>query len=451
MLRSKRAVALLVACSSIAITAGMGAAASAVTTKTITFLDVTDSGHGKYYFMSHVLIPDFEKKYPNIHVNLISVPFNEFDPKLSALVASGNPPDVWSSWGPSGLMDYKNRGLIANLTPYIKKTHWSNPNIPGRLFDTYKFNGEQYAIPVAFFPSFIVYNKTLFQQDHVPFPNYKWGDKKWNWQAMVSTAKKLTKNYGQPEATYGLNWALGNPDSYGWEFGIDLYTNKNVYKTGYATGNNFANPKYIAAIQAYQNLIYKDKVSPTPAVSQAIAGTGDAFLTGKIAMEANIGLLLGQAKQTGMKFGVAPIPVGPTGLSPSILYTAPMMMSAKTQHPNSAMKFIEFFASPEGQKLWVQTTGFPPADQKAAQIWFHSFASNGLSASQLQYMTDESIAHGKESPNHTVTGYAQIATFLTNNLQPIFTEDQSPAKVLPALVQPFNQLLQQIRQQTQHH
>ena len=35
-----------------------------------------------------------------------------------------------------------------------------------------------------------------------------------------------------------------------------------------------------------------------------------------------------------------------------------------------------------------------------------------------------------------------------NNLQPIFTEDKNPAQVLPALVQPLNQLLQQIRQET---
>ena len=426
-------------------------AVSAQTTKTITFLDVTDSGHGKYYFMKNVLIPAFEKKYPTIHVNLISVPFAQFDPKLSALVASGNAPDVWSSWGASGLMDYKVRGLIANLTPYIKKDHWSNPNIPQRLFKTYNFGGKQYAIPVAFFPSFLIYNKTIFKQDHVRFPNYAWGSKQWTWAKMVSLAKKVTRNYGKPNAVYGLNWALGNYDSYGWEFGIDLYTNKNVYQTGYATGNNFGNPKYINAIQQFENLIYKDKVSPTPAITQAIAGTGDAFLTGKVAMETNIGLLLGEAKQTGMQFGIAPIPTGPTGLAPSVLYTAPMMMSSKTQHPNSAMKFIEFFASPEGQKLWVQTTGFPPADQKAAQIWFHSFAKNGVSAQQLEYMTKESIAHGKESPNHTVAGYAQISTFLTNNLQPIFTEDKSPAKVLPTLVNPFNQLLKQIKQQTSLH
>jgi len=224
-------------------------------------------------------------------------------------------------------MDYKNRGLIQNLTPWIKKTHWSNPGIPQSLMSIYRFDGKQYGLPVAEFPSFIVYNKKLFEQDHLPFPNYKWGSKQWTWSKMVSDAKKLTKNYGKPNATYGINWALGNYDSYSWEFGVDLYKDQTkAFETGYVTGNNFANPKFIAAITQYQDLIYKDKVAPTSAVTSALAGTGDLFLTGKVAMEANIGLLLGEAKLAGMQFGVAPIPTGPTGQSPSVLYTAPMMM-----------------------------------------------------------------------------------------------------------------------------
>jgi len=110
------------------------------------------------------------------------------------------------------------------------------------------------------------------------------------------------------------------------------------------------------------------------------------------------------------------------------------------------MKFIEFFASPEGQRLWVQSTGFPPADLSVENTWFGAFTKNGLSAATLKYMTDESIAHGTESPNHMLTGYAQIATFLTNNLESIFDSDANPAKVLPPLAKSFNALLTQIHQ-----
>ena len=77
-------------------------------------------------------------------------------------------------------------------------------------------------------------------------------------------------------------------------------------------------------------------------------------MTGHVAMEANIGLLLGEAKQTNMKFGIEPIPKGPTGQSPSVLYTAPMMMSSKIKHPEAVTKFIEFFASPTGRGILVK-------------------------------------------------------------------------------------------------
>ncbi|GGJ04044.1 hypothetical protein GCM10010885_11620 [Alicyclobacillus cellulosilyticus] len=411
----------------------------------LTVLSIQEPGHGKDYFLKQVLIPAFNKKYPNIHVNVIAVPWAQFDSKLSTLVAAGQAPDVFSHWGASGFADYYHRGLIGDLTPYIQKYHWRNPNIPDKLMRVYQVNGRQYGVPIAFFPSFTFYNRTLFRQAGVPVPDYSWNDPRWTWDAMVRDAKRLTKDYGKPDAVYGVNWNMGNADSYGWDWGVDLY-NQGAYQTGMPTDNNFANPKYIAAVKAHQDLIYRDRVAPTPAISRAVAGTGDPFLTSKIAMEPVGAWMLGQAAQAKMNFGIAPIPKGPAGTATPVLYTDPLMMAKTSKYKDAAWKFIAFFASTEGQKMWTNTTGYPPADQAAAKDWFDNFKQAGIDPNYLATLNRQAIANGKESPNHLIVGYAQIYDFLQNNLQPVFNSDKDPAKVLPPLRASFNRLLKQVQQ-----
>ena len=67
------------------------------------------------------VIKDFEAANPGIKINLVVVPWNDFDTKMQTMTAAGTPPDIWSHWGPSGFADYVKRGLVADLTPYIEK------------------------------------------------------------------------------------------------------------------------------------------------------------------------------------------------------------------------------------------------------------------------------------------------------------------------------------------
>jgi len=420
---------------------GCGVATSGAGTKTITFLTPIEPGHGKDYFMENVVAPAFEKQNPGVKLDIISVPWAQFDSKLSTLVAAGTPPDVFSHWGASGFGDYYKRGMIANLSPYMSS--FTNKNIPDKLMKTYQVNGKQYGIPFASFPTFLYFNKTLFDQAHIPYPTYNWNDPNWTWDNVVGVAKKLTKNYGNPNAVYGFSMGMGNVDSYGWDWGVDLY-DKNAYKTGFPTDANFDNPKYINAIRFFQDLIYKDKVSPTPALLNAVTQTGDPFISGKVAMELTGGWGMGTYTHGNVKFGIAPVPMGPNGTATPVLYTDPLMMSSKTKSPSAAWKLIQFMTTTGEQKVWTKTTGYPPADTMAAEDYYKQFSGN-VDPARMKNLTQAAIAVGKESPNHLLAGYSDIYTFLQNQTQPIFLDDKDPAKVLPTLKQPFKQLLNQIK------
>ncbi|MFH5183686.1 ABC transporter substrate-binding protein [Paenibacillus sp. TAB 01] len=152
-----------------------------------------------------VVIPKFEKLHPNIKVNLIVVPSNEVDPKLSTMVAAGDPPDVFSMWGESGFNEYYMKGLLLELTEFIKQDLKKEDFVDG-MFDIYAVNGKYYSVPqVSNFGMMMVYNKDLFKEAGLPDLPTSWSDPSWTWDKMLEYAKKLTKNYGQgANAQYGV-------------------------------------------------------------------------------------------------------------------------------------------------------------------------------------------------------------------------------------------------------
>ncbi|HIC89784.1 MAG TPA: extracellular solute-binding protein, partial [Anaerolineae bacterium] len=85
-----------------------------------------------------IVIPEFEKLHPNIKINLVIVPWDDFDTKMQAMFAAGEGPDIWSHWGPSGFQDYRIRGLIQDLTPYIEKDNFDLSDFIPEVLDKYK-------------------------------------------------------------------------------------------------------------------------------------------------------------------------------------------------------------------------------------------------------------------------------------------------------------------------
>ncbi|KRE51883.1 extracellular solute-binding protein [Paenibacillus sp. Soil724D2] len=79
------------------------------------------------------LIPDFEKKYPNIKVKVTKTPYEQFDSKLQSSIAANNSPDVTSHWGYGGFMEYYNKGMLADLARSCRRMDSKLPNITFRM------------------------------------------------------------------------------------------------------------------------------------------------------------------------------------------------------------------------------------------------------------------------------------------------------------------------------
>jgi multiple sugar transport system substrate-binding protein len=406
---------------------------------TVTILNAQDNGV-RDKFLANIVKPEFEKQNPGMKLEIITTPYEQFDSKMSTLVAAGTPPDVWSQWGRSGFVDYYTRGLTLDLTPYLADI--KNPNIKDETMKIYNVDGKQHGIPYSIYPSMIYYNKDIFKNAGIDIPQYQLGDKAWTWDKLVELSKKVSKDYGKPSAVYGFTYNMGtHMATYSWDWGYNIF--QDGYQTGYLKSANLTDPKFVDAVKFFQGLIFKDKISPSQSIKDALVKTGDPLVSGKVAMDLNGAWRLGALKNTTLNYGVLPLPTGPAGTATPFLYTDPLMVSSKSKHPDAAVKLVKLMTSPEIQAKLVTETGNPPADTAAFKEWYKQFSKN-IDPAYLQSITEASLAKGKESPNHLIAGYSEVTTFMRNEQQAIFVNGDDPAKALADINTRFNKLLSDI-------
>lgn len=111
----------------------------------------------------------FKKDHPNVEVEVVA---NENDPyktKLKITMGSGNPPDVFHSWGGGWLEAFINEGKVLDISKELKKNGWKDIYMPSYL-DMAKFGGKYYGVPANMSSTLVFYNKELFKKFNLEVP-----------------------------------------------------------------------------------------------------------------------------------------------------------------------------------------------------------------------------------------------------------------------------------------
>jgi multiple sugar transport system substrate-binding protein len=127
---------------------------------------------------------------------------NSYD-ALRALVAGGNAPDIVGPVGKAGRASFQ--GGWADVKPLADKAGFDLSTYDPQLLDFTKDEGVLVGIPFALFPSFIYYNKKLFDEAQLPYPPHKVGEqydgKAWDLAAFQELSMKLTVDKAGNDAT----------------------------------------------------------------------------------------------------------------------------------------------------------------------------------------------------------------------------------------------------------
>jgi len=89
--------------------------------------------------------------------------------KIQSLIASGQPPDTWESWGGSLAKPYLDAKAVLALDPWYNKYGWRKSLSPAAI-SLISVGGHPYGVPFNVISMPMFYNKTLFAQAGVTPP-----------------------------------------------------------------------------------------------------------------------------------------------------------------------------------------------------------------------------------------------------------------------------------------
>jgi multiple sugar transport system substrate-binding protein len=198
----------------------------------------------------------------------------------------------------------------------------------------------------------LYYNQDLFDKAGMPYPN-----ENWTWDDFLAAAQKLTIKQGDETTQWGTDLGyLGGWDG-GWQMLMWTRGGK-VQDTNFNPDKLYLDaPEVIDALQWLQDLIYKHKVAPPPAVVSALQQAGGPFLSGKVAMVVDGCWMLSAYKGGSFKLGMTVIPKGPAGRFNPIWYAMTFVIPEASKNKPLAWEWARWLAVDQKANELQASTG----------------------------------------------------------------------------------------------
>ncbi|MBW3625704.1 MAG: sugar ABC transporter substrate-binding protein [Armatimonadetes bacterium] len=277
------------------------------------------------------IVRRFEAKHPNVKVE---VEFNSnARKKLYVDLASGSAPDVFYSVS-DDIPRMAARGVIMNQSPLAKKEGITFEGYFPKTVKGLEWNDDLYAFPIHYSTDVLFYNKKLFDEAGLEYPNDNW-----TWDDYVSAAKKLTKrdNNGDVEV-FGTTL----PDT-----NLAIAANGGSQFSGDYQRSTIANPAAEEAIRKLLDLRDTYKVAPSPEQLQDTSTT-KLFTTGRVAMMPGRTYMVIDFNKsiTDWEYDVALVP--PMKKRAVRLAVGGTCIASRSPHPKEAWEFAKFYGSETG-------------------------------------------------------------------------------------------------------
>ncbi len=289
----------------------------------------------------------FESENPGITVQLDSMPFNTMRTVLQTQLRSGDGPDVfnWGS-GPSFGGALAEAGLLYDLNDAYEEYGWE-------VYDFAKeqvtYDGMLYGVPGEMETIGVFYNKDLFAELGIEEPT-DLGE--------FEAAAKAVKDAGL------IPVAVSDQD--GWQGGhlLSIALSSRIGSDGMADlidgTTSWDSPDVTETLRLWSDYHAAGYLTPFPTAVSYDSGNS-LFDSGQAAMiPTGSWRIDGIAANADFEAGYIPFPAedGP-GIFSGGLGSGPMI-SAATQHPEAAVKLLDFLASPEHGRWMVDNLDVIP-------------------------------------------------------------------------------------------
>ncbi|WP_123042073.1 ABC transporter substrate-binding protein [Cohnella candidum] len=301
--------------------------------------------------MLQSMIDAFEKKNPNIQVELISPPFDQADNKIRTMLSAKEDIDIVEARD-LNVAEFVNNGYLAPLSPYTK--NWSEySTLTPAAIDVGKIGDELYFISNGLYQRQLFYRADWLKEAGIAVPK--------TYEDLLNASIKLTD---KSKNRYGFSFRGGPgansvPDTMILAYnGADVNTKDAMFlNNGKSIYSSDAAKK---ALELYLKLFKEG--SPPDSVGWGFSEQVKAFTSGVTAFLLQDPDVINSLKES-MEDGTwatAPMPVGPGGVALINSGGAGWGITSFSAHKDAAWKLIEFLSSNEQNLTWSKGYGTIP-------------------------------------------------------------------------------------------
>jgi multiple sugar transport system substrate-binding protein len=296
----------------------------------------------------------FTEQHPNVTVDVQVTPWDEYWTKLRAAVSGGATADLFWMNGPNFQL-YAGNDVIAPLTDWIAADGVDTGVYPEGLLDLYTLDGDLYTLPRDFDTIAVWYNKELFDEAGVSYP-----EEDWTWDDFREAAAELT------DSETGV-WGASAHMS-----GHEYFYNTIHQAGGYVisedgTTSGYDDPASLEGLRFWTDLIEEGYAPDQQTMIDTLPD--QLFSSGRIGMYWGGSWRVTQFAEneyTNEVADVAPLPAGVQRAT--VVHGVANVISADTQYPAEAWEFMKFLGSREAAEI-LGRSGPIPAYEGTQDAW----------------------------------------------------------------------------------
>ncbi len=311
--------------------------------------------------LAETLAQEYMDANPNVTIEITHLENEAFKERLATVMQSGDPPDLFQSWGGGILWNFAEAGLLRDITPELtaEDSGWQNSFTTQAALNLYAYNGAYYGAPWNFGAVGFWYNTRLFEEagiEAVPT----------TWTEFLAVVQQLKDAGITPIALGGRDkW----PGHFWWVYLAIREGGQAAFEAAYNRDGTFADAPFVAAGERLQELVALEPFQPDflglgYGDEAALMGNGQAAmeLMGQWAPGAQRGNSESGDGLPEGELGWFPFPMieGGAGDASDVLGGGDGI-AVGANAPDEAVDFLQFLTSPEVLTRFVElNTGVIP-------------------------------------------------------------------------------------------
>ncbi|WP_251552217.1 sugar ABC transporter substrate-binding protein [Neobacillus muris] len=359
------------------------------------------------------IVANYNKDFPDVKVNIETIPWANRDQKVLTALAANNGPDVFYAI-PDQMPQYADAGMLLELDPYLKDSDLDGFVESSLVSTTWK--GKKYGLPILQEAYTFFYNLDVVKaigEDPSKLPT--------TWEEFEAWAAKAKE-----KDFYALSYAGGgsmNGTIYPWiwQAGGDVVTEDNKVLINSADS--------VKAFEMVNNL-YKNKYIPEDSITAS--NQNELWFGGKIMAVLGSGIDITMLQKEGkFDFAIAP----PLKDKKQLTYgtTGMFVVPSNSDNPDAAAEFVKAVTNTDNQRIFNTVTQYIPTQEAAKDI----FASNEY-MNQLSGYTQYALPGVIHPKGRAIMPFiqAEVQSMMAGEKTPKEAADAAAKKIEAELAKP---------------